>query len=678
VATRVSDRRDDRLLLYLASSDDPQRVAVGPALAAAADRAGWGFECYYDALRRGRHYGGGDPETAPAGAAAGALSAGGQHAERTSRLCGLYSVTALGDPASPLWPPLERASAEDLARATSPTELYEMALARLGAPTPELALVLDAMPQGPYGIATAPFLYPALLDGPPALALEVSAGPAEREGLERLGVRRFGGLGLAPERAAAFPGGLDSHETRDVSAGWAAFTAHAAEQHRGWGRGVLLGDPALVVAQLPKARRLRLLPLHGRPQTEAVECAGQMIRAATEPVFGRQWNDHDFFALARAGHGLQVVDPGPPFDAAGAEAPALAEPPPGEMEPEPGDAELERWASEGRVLVTLLVWCGMLRELDCLPRLVDLAAMTDLRAGLVVTAETFEHGAGEALELLAVPPRRGGLLGRLEPVLASTGRGVAAEAYLGGDRLAAYLAESLEAIEARVPAALRPRGWWPLLDTRLVRHRELPLGHRGARPLVRFRSRGEVAERAAMAEHNAAARRDLRALVGRTVRATRLDAFLEEGRPYDGWRPGEPDEEVVAAVRDVGFEYMWSKAAFGKSQILRRHGEFVVLPFTAGAWDGWSPFYTVGEVGALFRAERQLLGRGAPGWVASTIDSPLFALPGEIWENGSRLHAIARAVAEGGRSGKLVNVTPRVVARYARLLADRVPADPRR
>jgi hypothetical protein len=275
--------------------------------------------------------------------------------------------------------------------------------------------------------------------------------------------------------------------------------------------------------------------------------------------------------------------------------------------------------------------------------------------------------------LLAVPPRRGGVLGRLEPVLGSTGRGVAAEAYLGGDRLGGYLAESLAAIERRAPAALRPRGWWPLLDAALVRHRELPLGVRAGRPVARYRPRG--AEGAATAGAAAAgpppARRDLRALAGRSVRATGLDALLEERRPYDGRRPGPLDDGIVRAVQGAGFEYMWSKARHGEPRVLRREGDFVVLPFTAGAWDGWSPFYTVGDAAALFRAERRLLRARRPGWVASTVDSPLFALPGEVWPNGARLHALARAAADGGRSGELVNVTPNVVARYARLLHDR-------
>ena len=171
----------------------------------------------------------------------------------------------------------------------------------------------------------------------------------------------------------------------------------------------------------------------------------------------------------------------------------------------------------------------------------------------------------------------------------------------------------------------------------------------------------------------AARRRDLRALVGGMVRATGLDAFLEARRPYDGWRPGRLDDRIPTAVQNAGFSYMWSKVGFGEPHVVKRSGDFVVLPFTAGSWDGWSPFYTVGDGPALLRAERRLLARGKPGWLVTTIDSPLFALPGEVWEHGARLHEVVSAAAQGGRSGELVNVTPHVVARYARLLADRAP-----
>ncbi len=113
---------------------------------------------------------------------------------------------------------------------------------------------------------------------------------------------------------------------------------------------------------------------------------------------------------------------------------------------------------------------------------------------------------------------------------------------------------------------------------------------------------------------------------------------------------------------------MWTKARFGESRPALSNGDFVALPFTAGNWDGWSPFYTVGSATDVERAERRLLKAGGPAWLASTVDSPLFLLPGELLEHGSRLYELAALVAAGGRSGRLVNVTPNVIARYSRLL----------
>jgi hypothetical protein len=315
----------------------------------------------------------------------------------------------------------------------------------------------------------------------------------------------------------------------------------------------------------------------------------------------------------------------------------------------------------------------MLRELDCIPSLVDLVAETGLAAGLVVTAETVEHGAPEMLGPLAVPVDRGGVLGRLEPLLGSTGRGVAAEAYLPAGALAAQLAEAVDAIARRAPS-LRPRGWWPLLDARLVPHREVPVGWRGGRPAVRYSPRGQHAPPggpSGPSQPGPPERRDLRGLIGSAVRASGLDALLEASRPFDGRRPAGLDPEVLRAVRSAGLQYMWTKTSFGLPRAVVMESDFVALPFTAGNWDGWSPFYTVGRAADLQHAERRLQRSGRPGWLASTVDSPLFALSGEVWEHGARLHEIARFAAGGGRSGRLVNVTPAVVARYARLLRRR-------
>lgn len=652
---------------------DCQRTAVAPTLAAAAERAGWAFELYYDARRKGRHFGGGDPNAVAPGKAAGSLVVGGRHADQLLWLGSAYELVALGDPESLLWTVVEAMDAEILMRSVDPAALYGAAFERLRQTLPSRALVVDAAPQGANGLTVSPYLYPAFLSGDPVLGVEVTGSEGDRRGLEELGVREFSGSYVDRERALAFPGGIDELEGDAAAETYASLTAALAKRHATWGRGVLIGDPDLVAAQLPKARRLRLVPLYGQPQTSAIERASELIGRSTEPVYGRQYDDRDFFELGKLGHGLQIVDPAPPFDAAHLVEMRIPQPPKPLWDAEPEDSQLEEWAAEGRVLVTLLFWSGMIRELDCLPRVLDLVADTELRAGLVVTRQTLEYAAGSSLELLAVPPERGGVFGLLEPLLGCTGEGVAAETLMPPGTLDRPLADARAFCAERLSPGLAPRGWWPLLDAPLVPHRTRALEWHHGRPLIRFPPRGVDG---AVGEAGRS-RRDLRSLVGRAVRGSNLEALFEARRPFDDQRPGALDESVADAVRAAGFSYMWSKAAFGRPTVLLRRGDFVALPLTAGNWDGWSPFYTAGDAKDVARAERRLVRGGRPGWLATTIDSPLWMLPGEVLEHGARLHRIASLVAAGGRSGRLVNVTPHVIARYARLLDEHVSASDR-
>jgi hypothetical protein len=148
-----------------------------------------------------------------------------------------------------------------------------------------------------------------------------------------------------------------------------------------------------------------------------------------------------------------------------------------------------------------------------------------------------------------------------------------------------------------------------------------------------------------------------------------LKGFFSEYRPYEDYGPGPLAPDLASTIRDAGFSYMLTKSGFGRRpQVVYRDGDFVALNYTAGRWDGWTPFETVNDVGDLRRAERFLLARGRPGWLLGTLDTCLWAFSGELWQAAPGLAAIARFAAEGGASGKLVNVPPRVVARYARLI----------
>jgi len=219
----------------------------------------------------------------------------------------------LGDPDCVLWPALEAAGAELLVRSPDPSELYGAAFERLGQPAPTILLVVDGAKQGTHDVVVAPFLYPEFLDGPPALGLDVSAPAATLSTLVSLCAAETRALYVRPEVCRQI--GLDGPAETLGAETYATLTAHLADRHRSWGRGVLLGDPNLVAAQLPKARRLRLLPLYGRPQTEVIRAAADLIAPAAEPIYGRQYDDRDFVELGKLGVRFQLLDPDPPFDA---------------------------------------------------------------------------------------------------------------------------------------------------------------------------------------------------------------------------------------------------------------------------------------------------------------------------------------------------------------------------
>ncbi len=676
------------LLLFLAHGGDPHRVAMAPALAAAAERAGWAFDLYYDGRRSGRHFGGWEDGNRTEATGTGSLMAGGRHLDHALWLTTRYRVVALGDPASPLWPGVE-AGGECALRSTDPAALYEAAFRLLEQPLPAEVAVLDMAPQTPLGIVAAPFLYPRLL-AEPRLGIDASADAGLRERLEALGARRFVGLCVDPVRARHFPGGLDAVEGKVAGESYASFSAGLAHRHADWGRGTLLGDPDLIAAQLPLAAAKRLLPLYGRPQTDVIDRAADLIRAGADPVYGRQFDDHDFFALGRLGRGLQIVDPDPPFASAAAVPLRIPEPPQPFTDYEPDDATLRRWAAEGRVLTTLVLWSGMIRELHCIPRILDLVAATGLRCGLVVTVDSLTQSSPADLALLAVPEERGGVLGRVELLLGSTGRGVCAEGEMQAEELARLLADARAEVATMLPSGLMPRGWWPLVDSPLVPGSTPRLHWEEGRPVLRISPRPRPSETPASsaesAETGAAAPRsaptaprtaapalDARRMIGNALRRYRLDRFYEAWRPYDDARPGPVRPDIAAAVRSAGFDYMWTKAGFGSAVPALMDGDFVALPFTAGDWDGWSPFYTIRNTAQVRSAERRLTRGGKPGWLASNIDSILWMLPGEVLEKGRALFQVAQLVAGGGGTGKLVNVTPNTVARYARILAEAEP-----
>jgi hypothetical protein len=696
-----------KLLLYLTADTNPRKNAVAATLSWAAEAAGWFFEVYYDAYRIGDHYGGGDPDWMPPGSLTGGVMTGAHHHERLYLLLHRFETTVLIDGPVAFGPVLEQLEVPRF-HVAGIVETYQQAFQVLGLSLPETALVVDARPRADLAGIDA-YLYPEIANRR-ALGLEMhSLGEGDLAHLARAGVQQLytlylGAKGLkklaemtsalrpdgTPANTAWPPEALDTLQPEDD---FATLTERVA---RRWlescAGGWILADPTAVAAWLPEAWRERRLAIYSKPQRRIIQRLEDELTKSTSAVLGRQYEDGDFFALSSLGLAFQLIDPcRPPFpvlrlagyrwvsDSQRAEPSAQ----------EPGDEQLRTWAREGRVLVSVIFWTGMIREVENLYRIVDLVALTRMKGGLALTIPALEYQPEAPLELLRTPLERGGVFPHLEMLLASCGMGASIESRMPEGRLAEHLRAAQCALDRLgVPAEWRPQGWWATMDPIMqpVAQPRLPLtpSIQPRKPFLQLRYQSpavqgtpkpppalEDEDRALdTASPAAPARRpSMRRRAGNWVREHGLRSLLAPYRPYEFFTPGPIRPEVVEAVRGAGLRYMFSKAGFGlPPTVLHQDAEFIALNYTVGQWDGWTPFETINTVHDLRQAERHLLGAKRPGWLVGTLDTCLWAFTGPIWERAAGLHAIATFVARGGDSGRLINVTPGVVARYARLL----------
>jgi hypothetical protein len=686
-----------RLLLYITADSNPARNAVAATLAWATERADWRFEVYYDAYRLGEHYGGGDPDLAPEGLLTGGTLVGAHHHERLYLLLHRFDTLVVTQGAVAFDAALRQIGVPRLT-STSVHDLYEQAFAALGVEIPTSAIILDAAPH-PALQGLDAYSYPEIV-ARHALAFEASSLTDDAaHWLASHDARQFQTLWLGDQqrgrvaRMLATAAGQPIITALDSLSGGDTFQSVTERLARRWhdhfAGGWILADPLTVSAWLPEAVRERRLAVYGKPQREIIRRLSAELQATNAAVLGRQYEDADFFDLSALGVAFQLIDPGrPPFPVlryAGYDWAHAAPPqPPDDVGSEPDDATLSRWAHEGRVLSSIIFWTGMIRELESLARIVDLVALTRLKAGLALTVSALEYQPEAPLELLGVPLERGGVYPHLELLLASCGLGASIESRMPPGRLSAYLAAANRTLdELAIPQAWRPTGWWTTMDPDMLplRRPRLPATPVFARaaPFMRLRytsaasqesgDGGASAPTSGDAPDVAALSRKRR--IGAWARAHGLEAMLAPYRPYELFAPGPLRPDVIEAARAAGLRYVFSKAGFGAPpRVLALHDDFIAMNYTAGQWDGWTPFETINTIEDLRSAERRLLARRKPGWLVGTLDSCLWTFTGPIWRRGAALYQIASYLVAGGDSGRLINVTPRVVARYARIVAE--------
>ncbi len=640
------------LLILFAPADHPHRDAVCATVAWLAAAEGLLYECYYDGRPSGVHYGGGLPWRADPADLRGGTFGGGRHLEQFALLLNRFSCQAACLGETIFENALAAGGVEVRASSASVADFYAQLFKGSKVSRPSTLLVigdgdrrLSLVPYACHEVAQRRLL--AIAGGDPGALASLQA--PEPDG-SRIEVEHL----WADEPTSA----VGPASVADRSLAMARRWSQCAKTF-------LLADPEAAGRWIPAAIRHGWAPVFGIPQADLVSRMSEQLRSVAV-VWGRQQDDEDFLALSRAGVGFQLIDPGrPPFPVI-SEAPvrahAITQGP-----PQPSDDELRIWARQGRIVGTMVFWAGMVRELECLYALTDILSTTGLMAGLALTVESFKYFDSTPLELLHAPQELGGLSGQVDTLVASAGAGGMIESAAPPDRFARTLAESVAALAERLGGRdLVPRGWWAVMDAPLLPRRvgRVKLAARPPAVKLRYRRRTPSAQLEPIA---AGGRADLRS----RVRESPLGNFFEPIRPFDEARPGRPVRSILEAVSAAGFEFALTKSEFERPPTFATGIDGLsVINYTAGRWDGWTPFETVNELSDLVRAERRLLRSGKPGWLLGSIDSCLWTFSGHVWDRGRELRDICRWMAGGGSSGRVVNVTPRTAARYARILAE--------
>ncbi|WP_141243928.1 hypothetical protein [Sphingomonas lenta] len=123
--------------------------------------------------------------------------------------------------------------------------------------------------------------------------------------------------------------------------------------------------------------------------------------------------------------------------------------------------------------------------------------------------------------------------------------------------------------------------------------------------------------------------------------------------------------DLFSAIADAGLDYIVSSALPGRNRILWKSRDAGTLSInqTPRTIEGASPFVRATTPENIGLA----LGASGAGWILATFDAPVISFSPYIWREGSRFMAVIDELRRGDR----INVLPRTIARYARVLDGR-------
>lgn len=132
------------------------------------------------------------------------------------------------------------------------------------------------------------------------------------------------------------------------------------------------------------------------------------------------------------------------------------------------------------------------------------------------------------------------------------------------------------------------------------------------------------------------------------------------------WRVGH--DTLYESLADQGFDYLITSLNPGKSEVHYTKNNFVTINHSVPFFSFYSNFIRANNLDDIINSEDIYREFKKPGWVLAALDSPIWGFEHAPWECGDKLKEISEYMTSGGNTGNLINTTPSVIARYAKII----------
>ncbi len=603
------------LWLFIAPLDHPDLCFALPTTAWVAKEMGAALECYLECPRQGDLF-----------AQTGSTVLGGHHHQQFNYLHARFDVKLLLLGGGTVFASSSAVFGDEtLIKADELISYYKQLFTLGGTPAcllfaPRSVTVKGPDEKEPFAawMHNAPSADNFQLDIAPYLHAEIAFSKAAAFPEEYFSQTGDIGAGLPAHTLFTKPlPGAEPADTLKPGDHYGSLTLRLARRWKHQAKAVAFGDPDAIRAQLPTLIRQDRVSVFAPAQKKppaaitlaaytenaspiAKEAAQLAREIGNSILLGRQTGDADLFEWGSHGVAIQIMDPNrPAFPIVQELSHPWAKLPGTIWEEEPDDATLEAWAEEGRVLSSLIFHSGEMAHNEAMLMLMDLCSVTGVKLGLGAHLARYET-CPQMWELLQIPVSRGGVRGRIEPLLHSGGLGIMAEYNCPPEALYQHCRTALAGIERIAGKENLPKGYYFFCDT------------------------------------------DLDTL--------------------SSVRPG-----LYSAVEKAGLAYAVSSVKPGRNRLIGTG--IPVLTQTSRTQCQGSPFVRITTVEDV----NQSGYAGAPGWFIGVLDSPVISFLPYIWRKGSRFMALLDVILKG----RMTNVLPGTVARYAALLEKKGYLPPR-